>query len=282
MNSHNRLHYRPPAAASSAFPYASGGEQSAMVSAGVASCAPRGSIVPEPTKPVPRRVDTNRAVPHPNEPSLTVTAHGPGVRSSPSNPRTRTNPSRAPIRTNPSRAASKRTQPHRHRPRTRRPAAVLQTLAHERTRAVRQSERTRVLLRSQTNPSLIVTAHGVDVRSSPSNPRTRTNPSRAATKRTRASPSPPTEPTSRTRPHGPWPRTNQAVPHPTNPSLIMARPAPVQRVRAPCRGDGFLRSHGPHERKINGEWLMSDYRRPKIGRSQTRCLEDEPRVGHRT
>jgi hypothetical protein len=137
MNSHNRLHYRPPAAASSAFPYASGGEQSAMVSAGVASCAPRGSIVPEPTKPVPRRVDTNRAVPHPNEPSLTVTAHGPGVRSSPSNPRTRTNPSRAPIRTNPSRAASKRTQPHRHRPRTRRPAPDLMARGHERTKPCR-------------------------------------------------------------------------------------------------------------------------------------------------
>jgi hypothetical protein len=147
MNSHNRLHYRPPAAASSAFPYASGGEQSAMVSAGVASCAPRGSIVPEPTKPVPRRVDTNRAVPHPNEPSLTVTAHEPAVPQQSFKPshtnepepcRNQTNPSLTvtahgadvphqtswPVATNePSRAASNEPEPHHG---TARPGAARQ------------------------------------------------------------------------------------------------------------------------------------------------------------
>jgi hypothetical protein len=41
---------------------------------------------------------------------------------------------------------------------------------------------------------------------------------------------------------------------------------PVQRVGAPCRGHGFPRSHGPREQKVNGELLMSHYRRPKTGR----------------
>ena len=69
--------------------------------------------------------------------------------------------------------------------------------------------------------------------------------------------------------HAPARNPNQPpsrAPIRTNPSLTMARPAPVQRVRAPCRGHGFPRSHGPCERKVNSEWLMSGYPRPKIGR----------------
>ena len=40
---------------------------------------------------------------------------------------------------------------------------------------------------------------------------------------------------------------------------------PVQPARAPRRGHGFPRSHGPHEQRVNGEWLMNRYRRPKTG-----------------
>ncbi len=47
---------------------------------------------------------------------------------------------------------------------------------------------------------------------------------------------------------------------------------PVQRVALPWRGHGFLRSHGPREQKVNGEWLTSRYRRPKIGRIRNGAL----------
>src|SRR5262245_7851378 len=53
--------------------------------------------------------------------------------------------------------------------------------------------------------------------------------------------------------------------HPNEPEPHRGTARPRQRARPRCRGHGFLRSHGPHEQKVNGEWLMSRYRRPKIG-----------------
>jgi hypothetical protein len=57
-----------------------------------------------------------------------------------------------------------------------------------------------------------------------------------------------------------------------DPSLTMIRPARCSASGAPCRGHGFLRSHGPHDQKVNGEWLMSRYRRPEIGRIRNGAL----------
>jgi hypothetical protein len=209
MNSHNRLHYRPPAAASSAFPYASGGEQSAMVSAGVASCAPRGSIVPEPTKPVPRRVDTNRAVPHPNEPSLTVTAHEPAVPQQSFKPSHTNEPEPCANPNEPeSCSEAKRTRASSSPPTESTSAAVLQTLAHERTRAVPQPnepEPHRHRPRSRRPaPDLMARGHE------------RTKPCRI--QRTRASPwhGPPRcsasgRPAAATDSYGPMDRTNERL-----------------------------------------------------------------------
>ena len=76
-------------------------------------------------------------------------------------------------------------------------------------------------------------------------------------KRTRASPLP----------NEPEPCVESQRPEPHD-----DRARPVQRVRAPCRGHGFLRSHGPREQKVDGEWLMSRYRRPKVGRIRDGAL----------
>jgi hypothetical protein len=47
-------------------------------------------------------------------------------------------------------------------------------------------------------------------------------------------------------------------------------PGAVHQVALPRHG--FPRSHGPRERKVNGEWLMSRYRRPRFGRTRNRAL----------
>jgi hypothetical protein len=90
----------------------------------------------------------------------------------------------------------------------------------------------------------------------------RTNPSRAPAERSRREPKParkPNDPGAATNPNEPEPHTPRGA-----------------ACQVSCRGDGFPGSHGPRERKVNGEWLMSGYRRPKSRQKQR--FEDEPRT----
>jgi hypothetical protein len=129
----------------------------------------------------------------------------------------------------------------------------------------------------QTNP----TSH-----TRPHEPSPRTNPSLAIAR---------TNPTSHTRPHEPSPRTNPSrASNPNEPDAPLAaglqtraRPnpsraakpnepephtaRPVRRVRALWRGHAFPRTHGPGERKVNGDWFMSVSAGRRIGRITNRA-----------
>jgi hypothetical protein len=66
----------------------------------------------------------------------------------------------------------------------------------------------------------------------------------------------------------PRPKEPETRSRPSNSSARTNSPSPRTRTSygPPCRGHGFPRSHGPRERKVDGQWLMNRYRRPQTGR----------------